>query len=345
MTHEAVTALVVHPGKVPDLDDLCARITARCTELGLPPLLVLETSVEDPGLGQARSAVAQGATLVMAAGGDGTVRAVAQAMTGTGVPMAVLPQGTGNLLARNLDIPVDPVQALDAALGGTTRRIDVGRLVEGTDALDGPGSDGAASDGPGEGMVFTIMAGAGFDAAMMREAPEGLKDAVGWPAYLIGGIRGLRRRKVRVELTLDGGEIRRATVRTVLIGNVGQLQGGLELLPDALPDDGLLDVALVAPKRFHDWVILVVRGLTRRHRRDARLKTYQAREVRVRMDGRHPRQVDGDLIADGVHLVARIEPGALLMKVPTPDGAPATDDGAQSAGDAVPVAPVPHGAP
>jgi len=337
VTHEAVTALVVHPGKVPDLDDLRARITARCSELGLPPLLVLETSVEDPGLGQARSAVEQGATLVMAAGGDGTVRAVAQAMTGTGVPMAVLPQGTGNLLARNLDIPVDAVQALDAALAGSTRRIDVGRLVEGTDALDGPGSDG-------EGVVFTIMAGAGFDAAMMREAPEGLKDAVGWPAYLIGGIRGLRRRKVRVELTLDGGQIRRATVRTVLIGNVGQLQGGLELLPDALPDDGLLDVALVAPKRFHDWVVLVARGLTRRHRRDARLKTYQAREVRVRMDGKHPRQVDGDLIADGVHLVARIEPGALLMKVPAAAGGEATDHDARSPGEAVPAAALPRDA-
>jgi diacylglycerol kinase family enzyme len=322
-----LTALVANPTKVPDLGELRATITARCHELGLPPLTVYETTVEDPGVGPARAAVAAGATLVLAAGGDGTVRAVAEGLCGTGVPLGVLPQGTGNLLARNLDLPVDAVEALDVALTGADRRIDVGRLAveepEGAERVPGshdPTADaekaGAAQDAArSDEIVFTIMAGAGFDAAMMRDAPEGLKDTIGWPAYLLGGLRGMRRRHLRVEVSLDGGPPRRATVRTVLIGNLGQLQAGMELLPDARPDDGLLDVALVAPRRPTDWVVLVARGLLRRHRPDHRLQTFQAREVAVRMDGAHPRQVDGDLIADGSRLSARVEPGALLVRV------------------------------
>ena len=296
----ASVALVLNPVKVDDADALRADLAARCARAGLGEPLVLETTQEDPGVSMARQAVEAGATVVAVAGGDGTVRAVAEGLTGTGVALAVVPQGTGNLLARNLGLPLKVDEALDAAVGGTDRRVDVGRLVGGDD----------------EGTVFAIMAGAGFDAAMMREAPEGLKAAVGWPAYIVGGARGLRRQHARLELRIDGGAPVRARVRTVLIGNLGKLQGGLELLPDARPDDGLLDVALVAPRTPLDWLRLAWRGLTGRHVRDHRLRTWQAREVDVKMHRPQPRQVDGDLVADGARLTARVEPGALVVRVP-----------------------------
>jgi len=315
----AATALVANPVKVDDLGALRASVTARCHELGLPALTVYETTPEDPGTGQAREAVAQGATLVLVAGGDGTVRAVAEGLVHTGVPLGILPQGTGNLLVRNLGLPVDADKALEVALTGTDRTLDVGRIeVEGSGRTRQPPdrSEAETEHEAEQGTVFAVMAGAGLDAAMMRDAPEGLKKAVGWPAYLVGGARGLRRRRMRVQVRLDGGEPKTAKVRTVLIGNMGQLQGGLELLSDALPDDGLLDVALVAPRRAHDWVVLIARGLTRRHRPDRRLQTFQARHVSVRLDHAQPRQLDGDLIAEGVSLEARVEPGALLVRVP-----------------------------
>jgi len=198
------------------------------------------------------------------------------------VAMGVIPMGTGNLLARNLAVPIERGAAIDVALSGAERTIDVGRL--------------------GDGTVFVVMAGAGFDAAMMRDAPEGLKKSVGWPAYIISGIRGLRRDRVRIQLALDGAAPITARVRTVLIGNLGKLQGGLELLPDARPDDGRLDVCVVSPRRPIDWVVLLGRALARRHRPDHRMQTYSAAKIEIRLQRPQPRQVDGDVI-EVVHFV------------------------------------------
>lgn len=289
-------ALVVNPVKVDDVEALTRALAERCAAAGWPEPLVIETTEDDPGTAMARQGVEHGVEVVVVAGGDGTVRAVADGLAGTGVAMAVVPQGTGNLLARNLDLAMDVEGALDAVVDGVDRVCDIGRLDDGT--------------------AFTVMAGVGFDAAMMRDAPEGLKSAVGWPAYLVGGIRGLRRSHARVELRVDDGPPVRARVRTVLIGNLGMLQGGLQLMPDARADDGLLDVALVAPKGLVDWVILLVNGLRGRPSPGRRLETWQGRQVDVRLRRPQPRQVDGDLIADGVRLRATVEPGALVVRIP-----------------------------
>ena len=301
---EGGVAMVVNPTKIADVDTLTDRLGVKCVELGLPAPQILLTSKDDPGLGQAREALAAGAGIVIAAGGDGTVRAVAEALVGTGVPLGVVPLGTGNLLARNLSIPIDAQQAIDVAFSGVDRTIDVGRLVDGT--------------------VFVVMAGAGFDAAMMREAPEGLKDKVGWPAYLVGGARSMRHDRVSVRMRLDGGPVIAGRVRTVLIGNMGKLQGGLELLPDARPDDGRLDVCLVAPRRALDWVVLISRAVARRHRPDHRMRTFTAQQVQVKLMRRQPRQVDGDLIASSKRLDVEVVPGALVVRVPR-DAEPSPD--------------------
>jgi diacylglycerol kinase (ATP) len=293
------TVLVVNPTKVDDGAALLERVARRSAELGLPVPRLVPTTQEDPGEGQARDAADGGAGLVLVAGGDGTVRAAAQGLAHSGVPLGILPQGTGNLLARNLDLPKGEDEALDVALQGAERTLDLGRLEDGT--------------------AFAVMAGAGFDALMMREAPEGLKSALGWPAYIIGGIRGLRHRRVHLTLRLDDEAPREAVVRTVLVGNVGKLQGGLELLPDARPDDGALDVALVSPRSPKDWVVLVARGLTRRHRPDHRLELLRARRIEVRTRRPEARQVDGDLIDDGAGFTAQVDPGALVVRVPRQD--------------------------
>jgi YegS/Rv2252/BmrU family lipid kinase len=293
------TVLVVNPAKVADPAALYDRVARRSAELGLPVPRLVSTTVENPGEGQAREAAATGAQLVLVAGGDGTVRASAQGLAHTGVPMGILPQGTGNLLARNLDIPQDEDEALDVALRGAERTLDLGRLEDGT--------------------AFAVMAGAGLDALMMREAPEGLKGVVGWGAYVVGGIRGLRHRRVRLTLRLDDDPPRQAVVRTVVVGNVGKLTAGLLLLPDAAPDDGALDVALVAPRSPKDWLVLIARGLVGRHRPDHRLELLRARRVEVRTRRPEARQVDGELIDDGTGFVAEIDPAAVVVRVPRQD--------------------------
>jgi diacylglycerol kinase (ATP) len=295
----ASTVLVVNPVKVADPGSLLERVAARCGELGLPAPRIVSTTVEDPGEGQARDAARGGAQLVLVAGGDGTVRAAAQGLRHTGVPVGILPQGTGNLLTRNLGIPQDEDEALEVALTGADRTVDLGRLEDGT--------------------AFAVMAGTGFDARMMREAPQGLKGVLGWPAYIVGGARGLRRSRVHVRIRVDDGEPRQAVVRTVLVGNVGRLQAGLELLPDAVPDDGALDVALVAPRKARDWAVLIGRALARRHRPDRRLELLRGRRIQVRTRRREPRQVDGELIDDGLGFTAEVDPAALVIRVPRPE--------------------------
>lgn len=261
-----------------------------------------ETTVDDPGGGQAARAVADRAALVVVCGGDGTVRAVADALAGTGVPLAVAPHGTGNLLTRNLGLPLDPARALDAALGGRPRPVDLGRIE-------------------GDGLPathFCAMAGAGLDAALMERTPDRAKAALGWPAYALSSVRALRTARTAVTLRLDGGEPVRRTARMVVIANVGRLQGGASLTPDARPDDGLLHVVLLDPRGVLGWLAAtadILHGSSGRSGSRA-LKTYSCRQVDLVLRSRQPREIDGDPVAAGQRLSAEVVPGAVQVLLP-----------------------------
>ncbi len=299
-------AAVVNPTKVDDLAMLRGSLTTAMTDAGWDSPLWLETTAEDPGYGMTEQALREGVTLVLACGGDGTVRAVLTVLAGSGTPLGVLPAGTGNVLARNLGLPLDDLgAALEIALTGTDRPIDVGRI------------EPTSQDGRQE--RFAIMAGIGFDAAMMRDAPEKLKARVGWPAYLLSAAKHMRGSSMRVQVRIDGGEPIRARARTVVIGNVGKLQGGLELLPDARPDDGLLDVAVIVSHSLMDWLRVLSRVIIRRAHVDDRYTTYQGKKIRVTLRSAQPREIDGDVIDDSSLLVVQIEPAALRVRVRTND--------------------------
>jgi diacylglycerol kinase family enzyme len=237
---------------------------------------------------------------VVAAGGDGTVRVVASELARTGVPLGILPVGTGNLLARNLSLPLQMDTALDVVLSGQDRAIDLVRMSG--DEMDDD--------------HFAVMGGLGLDAAIMQGAPDELKKRVGWPAYVIAGLRHFRDPAVKVEITVDDGPTVRYRASTVVIGNVGTLTGGIPLLPDAAPDDGRLDVVVVAPRRFLTWIRLLVRVMARRRRTDERLDRRTGRTVTVRAEHPTPRQMDGDAFGVGTEISATVEPGVLLVRVP-----------------------------
>jgi diacylglycerol kinase family enzyme len=289
-------AAVVHnPTKVTDLPALKKRVEPVMARAGWEPPLWLETTVEDPGAGMAKQAVGEGCDVVFVAGGDGTVMAAATALAGSGVPLAILPTGTGNLLARNLDLPfTDEDACLRIGLSGRTRAIDVGAV---------------------EGRKFVVMAGLGFDAAMMRDAPEGLKKKVGWPAYVVSATKHLRGRGIRVALTLDEGEPLNRRVRTVVVGNVGKLQGNIPLLPDAVPDDGVLDVVVISIRNVFDWVRVGSRVMRRADVPDRRMERFTAKHIVIEASHSQPRQLDGDVIEDGRRLDIEVEAGALLVRV------------------------------
>ena len=287
-------AVIVNPATT-DMPALREQVDKTLTAAGWSTTLWLETTPNDPGPGMAEAAVAAGVQLVVICGGDGTVMACLDALAGTDLPVALLPLGTGNLLARNLGVPIQLEDALAVAVDGVDRHIDLGRIAD---------------------QPFAVMAGIGLDAAMMADTSEDLKGIIGWPAYVAGGLRHLRDPVMRVQLTIDGGPPLRRSARTVLIGNVGRLQGGLKLLPDAAPDDGLLDVVIVAPRTVRDWIRLAWRVIRVRRTPHRHLERFRGRSLLVEVDRVMPRQMDGEVIDDGRSLDARIDPGALVVRVP-----------------------------
>jgi YegS/Rv2252/BmrU family lipid kinase len=257
-------------------------------------VLWLETTREDPGQGLTAKAVAEGVDLVMAQGGDGTVMACVTGLAGTDVPLAVLPGGTGNLLATNFDIPSELDEAVEIALEGDRVRLDVAAMDDDR---------------------FVVMGGIGFDAAMLRDADPKLKEHLGAVAYVLSAFKHLRRRATRYRLRLDDRPPLERTGQGVLIGNLGRLQGGLPVMPDARPDDGLLDVGVLRTRTLLDWLTLAVRVLLRR-RKDPQLELFQARRVEIDCDRPQPVERDGDPADPRDHLVVEVVPAALTLCVP-----------------------------
>jgi diacylglycerol kinase family enzyme len=170
-------------------------------------------------------------------------------------------------------------------------------------------------------QCFAVMAGMGFDAQMLAGTSDTAKKHIGWIAYVFGAARHLRDRPMKVTISLDGRKPLRRRPRTVIVGNVGRLQGGVRLLEAAEPDDGLLDVAILSPQTLRNWAALGW-AVVRRHDRVPKMETYTAATVVIRSKSPQPRQLDGDLIADGRVLEIKVRPKALLLCVPQPDSDP-----------------------
>jgi len=298
--------VIVNPTKYADVQVVRDQVTTSCAAQGWGEPLWYETTVADPGTGQARRAVADGAAVVCALGGDGTVRAVASALVGTQTPLGLLPGGTGNLLARNLELPVDSLdKALVVALTGQNARIDVGRLE-----VDPSGQHAVPDE-----HFFFVMAGIGFDAEIMAGAGERLKSRVGYGAYVVSGLQNFLGPQFRARISVDGQtEVARRT-RTVVVGNAGRLFGGVVLLPGARLDDGLLDTVVLSPRGIVGWSAVAGHVLTRQRRGHGLIDRHTGHEIRITTDGPQEVQLDGDPIGRARSMTARIEPLALVVRV------------------------------
>ncbi|QWC86863.1 phosphatase PAP2 family protein [Nocardioidaceae bacterium] len=294
-------AVVLNPIKVESVSQFKREVIRAAAKGGWDEPRWYETTVEDPGASMAEQAALDGAELVIVCGGDGTVRAVCSELAGTGVPVGIVPAGTGNLLARNLDLPLFLPSAVDVALHGQDRAIDLVRI---------------GGDGIEDGQHFLVMAGMGMDAQLMDGVNEKVKAKVGWVAYILSGLKSLMFPAVRLEITLDDGQPTVHRARTVVIGNVGYLQAGMPLLPDAAIDDGTIDVVLINPRRFLSWLRVVWRVLTRGKRTDDVVNRFTCRSVVVTASTETPRQLDGDSIGPGRELRADVEHGRLLVRSP-----------------------------
>lgn len=306
-------AVVFNPIKIGDNAVFRDQVRTAATAAGWRTPSFFETTVEDPGTSMSHQALETGVDMVLVAGGDGTVRVVCAELARTGVAIGVVPLGTGNLLARNLGIPLHTGDAIDVALNGQDRAVDIATFR----GPDTPGNDDTDDEPNVTDTVFNVMAGLGLDAAIMTGAPDDLKARMGWLAYVLSALRQLRYPAVKVEISVDDGPFEKHRVRTVVVGNVGQLQAGIPLLPDARIDDGMLDVVVIAPPGALSWLRLVVRVLTRRRRTDEKLARLTGRKVVVRAERPTPRQLDGDPIGEGTEFTAEVQPGVLLIRVPS----------------------------
>ena len=291
-------AVIYNPTKVSD--KFHALVEEGLQRNGWSNTLWLETSAEDPGRAMTRQAVAEQVDLVIAAGGDGTIRYVANGLAHTEIPMGLVPAGTGNLLARNLDLPLEEVEAIEIALSGQVRLIDLVRITV----------DDRAPE------HFAVMAGIGVDAMIMDETNEDLKDKVGSAAYFVAAAKALGRLPVRLTVQLDNNRPVRRHAMLCVIGNVGTLRGNLTLIPGASPEDGLLDLYIASPRRFWHWVKVALRLITRRAKKDDQVDQHIGKTVRIVIDGKDDYQLDGDVVGESTTLFAEIQPGALAIRVP-----------------------------
>jgi diacylglycerol kinase (ATP) len=319
-TSTKTAAVVFNPIKVNEAK-LRAAVSAAESAAGWGESLFFETSEADPGGGQTRQALDAGADVVMAAGGDGTIRAVAEALRGSKVAIGLLPSGTGNLLARNLHLTLDNLaESVATAFTGKDRKIDLGIVKA------------RREDGSEDSHVFLVMAGVGLDAAMLANTNPKLKARVGWLAYVDAIARSLKgSNRLRIRYQLDGAPARTLNAHTVLIGNCGSLPANILLLPEAVVDDGIFDIVALRPDGFIGWVQIWIKivwenGVLRRSQVGRKLMslTKEVRTLRymkgaqlvLRLEDPQEFELDGDPFGEAIALKVSVDPLALTVRIP-----------------------------
>ena len=270
-------------GSAPDESELRAALGANVE--------LVETTEDDPGTGQTKEAIESGADIVVACGGDGTVRACLAPLSGSATALGIVPLGTGNLLAGNLGIATG-LRAGEGVGRGQRREIDLGRV---------------------NGEAFAVMAGSGFDALMIRDANDTLKSRIGTAAYVLSGMKNLRADLVHTKVTVDGDDWFEGRTAMVLVGNFGEVSGGIQVFPDAAADDGKLDIAVMSASTLRDWASIAWRLLRRKPQRFELARRAQGASIVVEHDEARPYELDGEDREPTARLEFAVEPRALVI--------------------------------
>jgi diacylglycerol kinase family enzyme len=312
-------ALIYNPVKA-DPARLRSHVAKAARAAGWQAPLYYETTPEDLGQDVTARALHEGVDAVLVAGGDGTVRAVSEALIGSRTPLTIVPSGTGNLLARNLALPLtDPDAAIAAAFTGERCAIDIGMMQL------------TREDGTTDEHAFVVLGGVGLDAAMIANTRTNLKKTMGWVAYIDGAARSLpKARSFRVVYQLIERRLHTTKIHSMMFANCGDLPAGIALVPGASVVDGMLDVAIIQPTGWFGWLgvwrkvwwdnSVMRRARTDRHaverRHDSSVHYLRGTSIDAAVDIPQPVQIDGDEFGRAVRITARVLPGQLLLSVP-----------------------------
>lgn len=287
-------AVVAHAGKtlgggLSELRDVLARN-------GFPDPLWYEVDKSRKAPKFARRALVRGADVVFVWGGDGTVQRCIDALAGKSATIAILPAGTANLLATNLGVPKDLVQAVEVGLHGHRRPIDTGSV---------------------NGEHFAVMAGAGFDALMIKQADAGMKDHIGRAAYVWTGAKNLNANRTTATVKVDGKRFFKGAVSCVLVGNVGEIFGGIKAFEGAKPDDGVLELGVVTAKNPIQWTRTLGRMAIGNTAKSPFVNTTRGKRFVIDFDRRFPYELDGGARPGATKLRIRVHPSSVQICVPS----------------------------
>jgi diacylglycerol kinase (ATP) len=312
-----LAAVVYNPIKV-DIDAIRAAVE-REQPADWGETLYFKTSADDPGQGPTREALEAGATVVIAAGGDGTVRAVAEAMHGSDAGLALLPSGTGNLLARNLQLTLDDLDhSIQTAFTGVDRDIDIARIKI------------RREDDSVDEHSYLVMAGMGIDAKMIANTDDELKAKAGWLAYVKAIFLVFKdKTDLRFRYKLDEHRTHSTRAHSIMIGNCGSLPANILLMPDAAVDDGVFDVLILDPKSVFGWLqifgkVFWENGVLSRTKAGRSLPTKEVDALKyttgttlsLRLDKPEEIELDGDGFGTAIAFKTWLEPGGLTVRVP-----------------------------
>jgi YegS/Rv2252/BmrU family lipid kinase len=289
-------AVVAHSGKT--LGGGLRELRDELLSAGIADPLWFEVPKSKRAPKCVRRALESGADLLLVWGGDGMVQRCIDAAAGSDVALAVIPAGTANLFASNLGIPKDLRGAVDLALHGRRRRFDLGRV---------------------NGEYFAVMAGAGMDALMIRDADGALKRRLGRAAYIVSGARSIATGRVPTRVKVDGAKWFAGKASCVLAGNVGKVIGNVTVFPDASPTDGLLEIGVVTAKGRWQWTRTLARAAAGQAPASPFVETARGRRIDVRFSRPVPYELDGGDRKKTKRLRIAVHAEAIAICVPAVD--------------------------
>jgi YegS/Rv2252/BmrU family lipid kinase len=288
-------AVIAHAGKT--IGGGLEELRSTLARLGVDEPIWSEVPKSKYAPDRVKRALDEGAELVFVWGGDGMVQRSIDTLAGSGVTLAIIPAGTANLFASSLDIPSDIEKAVDIGLNGRDRKLDVGKI---------------------NGERFAVMAGAGLDAHMIRDADGGLKDRFGRLAYIWTASKSLRAEPFKTRIEINDELWYKGQASCVLLGNVGSLFGGIEAFDNAKPDDGLLEVGVTNADGLGQWARTVARTAVGSTAKSPFVQVTKAKKIRIELDHKVAYELDGGARPAAKVLKAKIEPGAITVRVPEP---------------------------